>query len=314
MIKYYCQYSYGGYKTYRIKGEANELLTQIVTTEENQELPELANLYFNRNGIKILYRYLDDNTISLIVKEIPGTNLDTDNRPISCAVQFIGDAGDRGILDRLTIYIANNITQFEKDFANMFDLRGGLHFYGDKLDAIVKQCEKQCDYEGNSSLLDIRKRQGVVLLFVPFSDNFGNDRDKKVTDKTLSELLLPLEASEEERIVRPVMLKRIQGHIKPLFSSKDKSNYDDIETMKDLLHKSEMENSNLRLSAVQATEELKSLKTDYLSWEKNICFLCLFVNLLILVLVLTKCYTATWIGITIIICFSLYKAYKLFKL
>lgn len=31
MIRYYCQYSYGGFKTFRIKGEQHEALTQEVT-------------------------------------------------------------------------------------------------------------------------------------------------------------------------------------------------------------------------------------------------------------------------------------------
>ena len=67
MIRYYCQYSYGGFKTFRIKGEQHEALTQEVTAEEKFEFPDLADLYFNHGGAKLLYRYFDDNTIALNV-------------------------------------------------------------------------------------------------------------------------------------------------------------------------------------------------------------------------------------------------------
>lgn len=214
MIRYYCQYSYGGFKTYRIKGEAHEALTQIVTTENRYGFPELAGMYFDKGGAKILYRMIDANTLALIVREIPGPEKDTDNRPISCAVQFIGDISDRETLDRLTISIANNLHKFENEFADMFDLRGGLHFEGDKLAALVKDCEIECGYDGDSKLLNVRQQKGTVLLFVPFSDNFG--RDEKVTAKLLSELQLPEEAFAENKLIKWSELMSIQYMIKPI--------------------------------------------------------------------------------------------------
>lgn len=279
MIRYYCQYSYGGFKTFRINGEAHEALTQEVKAENTYDFPTLADLYFNQGGAKILYRYLDNQTITLVIREIPGPGLDTDNRQINCAVQFIGDASDRKQLDRLTIKLANNLKKFEADFADMFDMRGGLYFEGDKLDAIVKECEGGCKYEGESRLLRIPNRRGTILLFVPFSANFGTD--PKVTKKILSELQLPMEATDTERLMSLLELKKIQNFIevkpvekevKPDIPQEEISNdYDTLkekyEEKKKELEEKKQECSHLRDVAVKTTKENESLRAEFDEWK-----------------------------------------------
>lgn len=316
MIRYYCQYSYGGFKTFRINGESHEQLTQIVTAENNYGFPSLADLYFNQGGAKILYRYLDSQTLSLVVKEIPGHGLDTDNRPISCAVQFIGDAEDRNVMDRLTIHITNNLEKFEKAFADMFDLRGGLHFEGDQLVDIVKTCEPECDYEGDSKLLRVCEQKGTVLLFVPFSDNFG--RDEKVTTKILAELQLPNEAREEDKVIRLSELMKMQYLLKPVAvreKKEDKSeNGEDVDKLKSELEELKAENAHLRNTAAAANKELSALKEKDSNFLKTLYLVIAIVCAVFFFLVITKCYTLTWILLAIITVASSYKTYKLYKL
>lgn len=285
MIRYYCQYSYGGFKTFRIKGEQHEALTQEVTAEEKFEFPDLADLYFNHGGAKLLYRYFDDNTIALIVREIPGPGRDTDNRQINCAIQFIGDASDRVVLDRLCIKIANDISRFESDFADMFDMRGGLFFEGDKLASLVAECQVECSYEGDSKLLQVRGRKGTIILFVPFSDRFGYD--EKTTEKVISELNLSVEATEPDRLLSIRELKKIQNFIemKPLPVKDDApSESDSVDTgesptvddlkekleakEKELAQKTE-ECSRLRATAIESTRNLNNVRAEYDEWRQK---------------------------------------------
>lgn len=315
MIRFYCQYSYGGFKTFRINGESHEELTQMVTAENSFGFPPLADLYFNQGGAKILYRFLDGQTLSLVVKEIPGHGLDTDNRPISCAVQFIGDAEDRNVMDRLTIHIANNLEKFEKAFADMFDLRGGLHFEGDQLVDIVRACDPECNYEGDSRLLLIREQKGTVLLFVPFSDNFG--RDEKVTAKTLAELQLPDEAREEDKVIRLSELMKMQYLLKPVAVREKKEdkpeNGEDIDKLKSELEELKAENAHLRNTAAAANKELSALKEKDSNFLKTLYLVIAIVCAVFFLLVITKCYTITWILLAIITVVSSYKTYKLYK-
>ncbi len=269
MISLFCQYSYGGFKTFRINGETHEELTQEVTAENTYGFPKLADLYFNQGGAKVLYRYLDSDTISLIIREIPGPGLDTDNRQINCAVQFIGDASDRKQLDRLAIRLLNNLKKFEAEFADMFDMRGGLFFDGDRLLDIVKECEFECRYEGESSLLQILDREGIVLLFVPFSLNFAVN--PRVTEKILSELQLPEEASRESRFMSLTELQRIQNFLEIKCNNKmtNKIKRETLEDVRKELEQIKQERSHLRQVAINVTKENDSLKAEYEVWKKK---------------------------------------------
>ena len=315
MIRIYCQYSYGGFKTFRINGEPNELLTQVVTAENSYGFPPLSDLYFNQGGAKMLYRYLDSNTLALIVKEIPGHGLDTDNRPISCAVQFVGDTEDRNVLDRLAIRIANNVEKFEKEFADMFDLRGGLHFEGDKLTAIINECEPECDYEGESRLLRIREQKGTVLLFVPFSENFG--RDDKVTTKIISELQLPDETREDDRMIRLSELEKMQYLLKPTAVKEKKNKHvkieEDTASLKSEIEELRKENNHLRAAASYSNREVDELKEKHTRFLKILCIVGVIVCTLFFLLVVTKCYTLTWLLMILFVAAFSYKTYKLLK-
>ena len=251
MIRYYCQYSYGGFKTFRIKGEQHEALTQEVTAEQKFEFPNLADLYFNHGGAKLLYRYLDDNTLALIIREIPGPG----------------------------------ISYFESSFADMFDMRGGLFFEGDKLASLVAECQEECSYDGDSKLLQVRGRKGTILLFVPFSERFGYD--EKTTEKVISELRLSAEATEPDRLLPIRELKKIQNfiEIKPLpikddapveSDSVDTGDIPTVDELKEKLEAKEKELaqkteecSRLRATAIESTRNLDNVRAEYDEWRQK---------------------------------------------
>lgn len=329
MIRIFCQFSYGGYKVFRINGTPHEELQRVIPGTGNDSLPLSADRYFNYGGAKLVYRYLDSNMLTLAVCDIPGPQKDSDGRPVSCAIQFIGEESDRDVLDRLSIRIANDLEGFSRELVAMFDLWGGLFFNGDKLTDIVKECEPSCSYEGSSRLLDIRKRKGNVLLFVPFSDNFG--RDEKVTSKILNELELPDETREEDRFIRLSELMRIQYLVKPLpaqnssdeatdkteehgdVAGEDDRSNDNIGAFKAELDNLHVQNSQLRASASAANKELDELKANNTRAQKMLCICGTLIGLLLFILIVTKCYTLSWIlSIIIAIIFS-YKTFKLLK-
>ena len=98
MIQIYTQYSYGGFRIYKIDGVAKELLDSAKEVTRNNLLgyPEGAAIFFDRGMTKVAYRYLSgSDKFVLTVKEIPSLDSDSDGRPINCAVQFIGDKSDR---------------------------------------------------------------------------------------------------------------------------------------------------------------------------------------------------------------------------
>lgn len=309
MIKVFCQFSYGGYKIFRINGVPHEeLQRRVIPGAGNDSIPEAAARYFNYGGAKIIYRYIDNDTLILSINDIPGPEKDSEGRPVNFAIQFIGDGNDRDVLDSLTIRIANDIEKFSRELVAMFDLWGGLFFNGDKLAAIIKECEIKYDYNGDSQLLRIRERKGAVLLFVPFSDNYG--RDEKVTSKLLTELALPNEAREEDRIIRLSDLMKIQFLLK---STMTKENDGDTETIRTKIEELRAENNHLRSVAAAANNELNKLKEKNVKFLKRICISGALVGIILFFLIITKCHTLSWIILAIITIFFSYKTFKLLK-
>ena len=117
MIKVYCQYSYGGFKTFYIEGLENEPMEKEVIDDTVYDFPEDAYCYFQYGGAKMVYRQLKDGRYDLVVREIPSLNTDGDGRQIPCAVQFVGDAEDKQTLDHLAQDIAYDMFSFENFFA-----------------------------------------------------------------------------------------------------------------------------------------------------------------------------------------------------
>lgn len=189
MISVYCQYSFGGFRIFRIYGTENESLdaSKEVTSDNALDYPDGANIFFDRGGTKVAYRYLDDGRLVLTVKEIPGPDKDTDGRRINCAVQFIGDEPDRKALDNMAITICNDISGFERFFSDLFSKRSGLHIDGDRLKEYVGAFSREnaCPQE-ESELSAISGVRSGVILFVPVSDSFMTD--SFVRDKVMKEL------------------------------------------------------------------------------------------------------------------------------
>lgn len=190
MIRIYLQYSYGGFKTFFIEGKEKEAVNMEVTNDTPYDFPQDAHRYFQYGGAKMVYRYLNNGELDLVVREIPSIHKDGDYRSIPCAVQFIGDEEDRLALDYLATDIVNDIEKFHNFFSLLFRVRGGLRIDGDRLRKWIDEhsvpfiCETNVQQIKNMQLI-----KSGVILFVPLSRNFGID--EFVTSNVSSELNLP---------------------------------------------------------------------------------------------------------------------------
>lgn len=176
MIRYYCQFSYGGFRTYRINGEADEPLTQQeVTKKERRDFPELCEYYFDNGGVKLLYRKVGEGKIALILREISGPTTDTDGTPIKTAIQFVGDEDDWDALNKMCLYLITNLNSFEKRFAEMFSLRGGLHFAGNQLVDIFQESQ---DFNGFTNLSQLISDEANEIMLISTFDELKSKDSK----------------------------------------------------------------------------------------------------------------------------------------
>jgi len=211
MIRIYCQYSYGGFKTFHIQGKENEEVCCEVTSDNSYNFPNDAWIYFQYGGSKIIYRYLNNNRIALIIREIPCTHRDGDGRKIPCAVQFIGDIEDRKTLDYIALDIANDILKFEEFFSNLFYIQQGLYIDGQKLINYINDRNVNFKIETKiSQLQNIIHIQSGIILFIHLSNNFGID--DFVTQKVCKELNLNIKELKSKKCTIPLSeLLKLQG-------------------------------------------------------------------------------------------------------
>lgn len=199
MVRIYCQYSYGGFKNFAIKGEENELLDKEVANNNALDFPLDANIFFSYGGVKMVYRQLENGEYTLVIKEIPSAHIDGDGRPIICAVQFIGGEEDRLTLDNMAISIANDLNSFETFFKDLFFEHNGLRLEGDKLRAYINGLNTDYVFSGKSKLLNIQNSNARIILLVALSSNFGIDNS--VTEKVINELKLAQDTKRGETII-----------------------------------------------------------------------------------------------------------------
>lgn len=200
MIRIYLQYSYGGFKTFFIEGKEKEAVNMEVTNDTPYDFPQDAHCYFQYGGAKMVYRYLNNGALDLVIREIPSIHKDGDGRSIPCAVQFIGDEEDRLTLDHLATDIVNDIEKFHDFFSLLFRVRDGLRIDGDKLRKWID--EHNVPFVCDTNVPQIKNIQIIksdVILFVPLSRNFGVD--EFVTNNVSSELNLPFAQMKRDNCI-----------------------------------------------------------------------------------------------------------------
>lgn len=269
MVKVYCQYSYGGFKTFFIEGKQNEELSQEVTLDNDYGFPNDAHCYFQYGGAKIVYRYLNDGKLMLAIREIPSIHEDGDGRSIPCAVQFIGDKEDRALMDYLALDILNDVKAFEDFFAKLFRVRQGLRIAGDKLVEYISKHNTEIVYDTDvPQLNNITKITSGVILFVHLSNNFGVD--EIVTRNVCNELCFDMgELRRKVCFVSNMVLAKVQGLISitaktvgggellpPPYDTKE-----DADKMRQLIESLRKENTELKGVNAAYFEKIKILKT-----------------------------------------------------
>jgi len=129
-MRYYCQFHHGGFRTYYIEGLKNESLKNIISAENRYELPPKTEADLNNNSMRLVYRQVDDNTLSLVVRCIPSIETDTTGKAIDSAIMFVGNLDERKQFESLVAYCKLKSNDFDEKIKSLFSLRGGLSIDG----------------------------------------------------------------------------------------------------------------------------------------------------------------------------------------
>ena len=206
-MRYYCQYHHGGFRTYRIEGISNELLDKIVTSEHRYDLPLETEKDINNNGLKLVYRQIGDDTLSLTIRNIPSLKTDTAGKPIESSLVIIGDLKkDRSCFEALVGYYVNNREGFDDSIRMLFSLRGGLHIEGDKLVAFVERIkDTSLNYGQNINFLETRDNPFVCTLPL-----LSNKLEIKIAKKEIQQLTEDTNKIETKDVITAPPIDRLE--------------------------------------------------------------------------------------------------------
>ena len=161
MLNIYCQYSYAGYKIYRLYADG----IKEVTATERYDLPKSSITYFSRYGIKEALLPLPEGPWMLLVHDIPTNELDDMGRKKNCSLQIIAtDKEAKSQLVKTAIIIANEMSSFQKLFAAMFAIKDTLTFDYDSFQTFLSETGTHGDMKKYGKPWDRVYTQDAALI------------------------------------------------------------------------------------------------------------------------------------------------------
>ena len=193
MIRFFCQYNYGGYSIFPLLGRTECQLIAFDATQEN-DIPQEAITLFNRSGIKALYEWIGNKQVLFSYKYIPATEVDSTGRRFECGFQVVGDIDDKADVDKIVSTILKDASSFERLFPSLFYVKDGLFFQADPYLDFIDQAKALSETSLGGVLDIIRKRNpyGGVIIIAPKHAAFLEDKAGRM--KVLEENKIPVES------------------------------------------------------------------------------------------------------------------------
>lgn len=208
MLNIYCQYSYAGYKIYRLGADG----IKEVTATKRFDLPKSSITYFSRYGLKEALLPLPEGPWMLLIHDIPTNELDDMGRKKDCSLQMIAtDKKSKDKLVKMAIIIANEMSSFQKLFAAMFTIKETLTFDYDSFQTFLSDTESHSDMHKYGKPWDRIYNQDASLILYTGStldaslsevQHLINNKDKlkAVSLQWDSEACLPADMNGKECI------------------------------------------------------------------------------------------------------------------
>ena len=135
MLTIYAQYSFGGYKIFRLTNEGIEEVTGV----NRLGITDSSIQLFSHYGIKMLNCHDAQRQHILFVNDIPCKELDDMGRNKTCSFMMCGTSlTDARLLRRLAVMIAFELVGFETFFSSLFSITDTLNFDYKKFEEFVK--------------------------------------------------------------------------------------------------------------------------------------------------------------------------------
>lgn len=135
MLTIYAQYSFGGYKIFRLTNDHVEEVTGV----NRHGITDSVIQLFSHYGIKMLNCHDAQGLHIFFVNDIPCRELDDVGRNKTCSLMICGtNLNDAKLLRRLAVMIAFELCSFETFFSSLFTISDTLNFDYLKFEKFIK--------------------------------------------------------------------------------------------------------------------------------------------------------------------------------
>lgn len=136
MISVYAQYSFGGYKIFKLEKES---VTEV-TGENRTGIPDTAIKLFSHYGVKLLLAQDLYGCYQLFVNDIPCRERDDMGRAKRCSILICGTSlTDAKLLRKAAIMILFELNQFENFISSLFEIKDSLQFDYDRFENFMNE-------------------------------------------------------------------------------------------------------------------------------------------------------------------------------
>lgn len=162
MINIFAQYSFGGYKIFRLSEES----VAEVTSTNRLGLPDSAIQLFSHYGVKLLAAEDMSGNYILFVNDIPCKDKDDMGRTKTCSLAIIGTSmSDVATIRRLAVMIAFELVQFETFFGDLFSVSESLNFDYQRFDEFVKAVQKEDAVSQDRLRNEMSHRNNPIVIY-----------------------------------------------------------------------------------------------------------------------------------------------------
>lgn len=184
MISIYAQYSFGGYKIYRLSPDAIE----EVTGKNRLGIPESGIQLFSHYGIKLICGNDLEGNYLLFCNDIPCRELDDIGRAKTCSFLLTGSSqSDKRLLRNLAVMIAFELSQFEEYFNRLFSITDVLNFNYNSFREFLKSADSEAVITNDRLRKTMATKSNSIIIYTsenpksaisPLFNIFDNSRLK----------------------------------------------------------------------------------------------------------------------------------------
>lgn len=166
MISVYAQYSFGGYKIFKLDKDS---VTEV-TGKNRMGIPDTAIKLFSHYGVKQLLAQDLSGSYQLFVNDIPCRERDDIGRAKRCSILMCGTSlTDAKLLRKAAVMILFELNQFENFISSLFEIKDRLQFDYERFENFMNEIVNDESIREDRLRFAMYKKNNPIVVYTTTS-------------------------------------------------------------------------------------------------------------------------------------------------